>query len=237
MKKKIILIIIAVIGLVVTSLGILLFYLKDETKNNLITPEYFEVTNNVNNSTKKYSFESKLIPLKFSYLKEWGEVSENFVAARSGTGQHYFLNFTNNQKLISGGLSKDFFEARGSSIVDFKGFENKSINDICDQYKADICEKIKDNIILMARVPTFSEVCPPNPDQYSPSVILALNLPDSSKIGGLIFENELISLENERCDNKETFDQKMDELLLIIKNGSSNDFNILKDLAKSIEFY
>lgn len=199
------------------------------------------------------TFREDILGIEFLYPEAWGEIKGTIYGSeRKEENPHggYGYNFTFNgkvDKLRAGGRSYNFSAGRGGYIADFKGFGDMTPEEICSKFRATKCEIIEDSIISMVVIPKYDNICPPNPGQYPFSKVVAINLPDNSKINGIVFEynflstklrqelyNDILGDKYEKCedtnfDTKKTFDAKADEIMEQI-TSKTTDNETLKNI-------
>lgn len=99
--------------------------------------------------------------------------------------------------LMAGGISEDFSEGRGGWYTDFRGFSTSGVGQVCDDYMATYCQQVKPNVLLMLTAPPVRFVCEPGPGTMStaPKVAVAIDLPKSRPVHGIIFLSDFLSEE------------------------------------------
>ena len=222
---------------------------------------------------KYIKFRDDVLGIEFYYPKEWGTISGQLSGSEKKTGDEYggyAYNFTFNGhqvggsalgygRITAGGRSKDYSAGRGGYIADFSGFNGQSSDKICAEFNATTCTEINKRIISMIVAPKYDDICPPSPGQYPFSKVVAIDLPDNSKINGLVFEyaflsNELnkevygiLGTDFEKCYNpdpaiQKIFDDKVKEVLekIVAKSLDQQTLNNIEGFdhfVNSIKFY
>ena len=134
-----------------------------------------------------------LLQIQFKVPNTWGEIEG--VLRKGDTGKKYFYQFSGNDRLSSGGLSRDFSEGRDRFFTDFWGFFGLDHDGICRLYvDVPICEEIKPDVYLFYLFPDARYVCDPGPGSVGyPLIILAIDLPHNETINGFVFVDELLA--------------------------------------------
>jgi hypothetical protein len=204
-----------------------------------------------------------VLAIDFDYPATWGVISARlFTGGDSGYGYEYQFS-VGQPGLQAGGRSADFAEGREGTLTDFAGFGPgpHTVQATCKNYGAMICHEVQPNAIWMMQFPVAEYVCDPGPGVvFSPTGIVAINLPSRPNITGFLFTTSILSAELQgkldtilglspkgvytRCNDaaaRQQFDAKVKEIVDAIQAGTLDSgtqayIDQLMYLAQSIRF-
>jgi len=141
--------------------------------------------------------EDAVLGATFEYPTVWGEIiGELLQGGDAGFRHDYtFENSSWGMKLVAGGRSSDFAEGRGAYIADFLGYDPILIPEDCP-FSGRFCWEVKPGVLIVYAFPEAQFICHPAPElNFSPRIVVALNLPAERSIHGFLFTTGFLSTE------------------------------------------
>lgn len=203
-----------------------------------------------------YQCYDELLEMSFQYPDFIGPLAETQLrpGGYAGYAYEYFFEAAGSGAAM-GGRSRDFSEGRGRMYTDQSGFGERSQDEICAEWRADICHELRPGILLLGMFPQGQWFCSDFMIPTStPRVLLAIDLPQHPQVHGFGFTWPLMPPDQEAalqsewysggrlCDpeNQATFDAWMAEIRQGVQTGAADAeiqrrYDAMLHLAESIQ--
>ena len=153
-------------------------------------PEQFPlictITNEIAHCRDEY------LGIEFDHPASWGESIGTLGRSRY-VGFSYEYRFEN-PGVIAGGRSHHFTEPRDGFFTDFGGTDGRPLTERCLAPDVMLCETIQPGVELTIRRSSGEALCRPGPGMIGrPTVFITVDLPDHTRINGLLFATGFLS--------------------------------------------